>query len=173
MQEFKREFLDLSIQHWLSYEFLTWRWFLKVVILISAIIVCVKLIDKKRAFETVAYGLLVSLVSTALDAVGTGFAFWEYPVRLLPLEFSEIHDFVLIPVVYMLLYQRFVKWKEFIIADALVSVLGSFIVEPVFAALGFYRVITWRHIYSLPIFFAIAAFSKFIIDKLKAKDNGV
>jgi len=159
----------LSFQHWTSYEFLTWRWWLKLIIFAVLILIGIVIvyINKKRRLEMVSYGLLVSLIATVLDVIGTDSGVWQYPVRLFPVQFSEIHDLLLIPVSYMLIYQSCKKWKSFLIASAVVSIAAAYVIEPIFALLNFYKQITWRHIYSLPVFFVIAVFGKFIIGRLK------
>lgn len=167
MSDLKYELFHLSIKHWINYEFLTWRWFLKILLLIMFVFLFYKFADRKRILEIVAYGLFISLVSTVLDVIGTLSGLWEYPYRLLPLEFSEIHDFVVIPIVYMLAYQYFPGWKAFIIANTILAGISAFVMEPIFIMLKFYRPIAWEHIYSFPIFLAIAIIGKFFISKLK------
>lgn len=168
MLELKRELSRLSFEHWLNYEFLTWRWCLKLLIISASITIFIKYLDRKRALETVAYGLLVCLISLTFDDIGTAYALWEYPVRIVPFQFSTTHDFVVIPITYLLVYQRFEKWKQFLIANAIIAIIASLVMEPVFVALNYYIPLTWKHIYSLPIFFVIAIFSKLVIGKLKS-----
>jgi hypothetical protein len=168
MIDLKNELYHLSIQHWLNYEFLTWRWFLKIFIIAFLIFIFYKFIDRKRIFEIVAYGTFIALISTILDIIGTYLVFWEYPVRVLPIEFSEIHDIFLIPIIYMLAYQYFIKWKSFIIANTILAIFASFVIEPLFILLNFYKPIEWKHIYSVPLFLAIAIMNRYIIDKLKS-----
>lgn len=168
MTDLKNELSHLSIQHWLDYEFLTWRWFLKLFIIVFYIFVFLKVVDRKRLFEIVAYGAFISLISTVLDIIGTYFVLWEYPFRVLPLEFSEIHDLVVIPITFMLVYQFFTDWKPFIIANILLAAVSAFVMEPIFVLLNFYKPIVWEHIYSFPIFFVLAIMTKYVIVKLKA-----
>ena len=168
MLELRRELFRLSIEHWLNNEFLTWRWFAKIFIIAITIFLFAKFSYKKQLSETMLYGLIISLISTVLDIIGTIAGFWEYPFRELPFEFSVTHDLVVVPVVYMFVYQYFPKWKSFLIANGVQSFVASYIMEPIFIALTFYRPYTWKHIYSLPLFFIIGVFGKFAVIKLKS-----
>lgn len=167
MLNLKIELFHLSYQHWLNYEFLTWRWFVKILIIIIFTFVIFKFIDRKRIFEIISYGVLISLISVILDIIGTYLVFWEYTTRVFPIEFSEIHDLVVIPVSFMLVYQYFDKWNSFIFASAILSAMASFAFEPIFIMLKFYNPITWKHVYSFPIFWLVAIICRYLIKKLK------
>jgi len=154
------------LHHWLTNESFTWNWWLKIVVLVVLIWVWVKFVDKKRLHEIVTYGLLVSLICTVFDLIGTNYVLWVYPIRVLPVEFSEIHDLVLFPVLFTLIYQRFKPWKPFIIANTILATLLSFPGEIVATWLHFYQAIHWEHIYSVPIYICIALFCKWVVSKI-------
>lgn len=164
--EKKMTLLNLSIEHWLNYELYTWQWWIKFVYLAIPIIIWYKLADRKRILEIVSYGLLVSLISTVLDSIGVTFVLWNYPIRLLPIGLSAVHDLVIIPITYMLIFQYYSKWKSFIIASILLAAVASYIIEPLYTLIGIYQAITWKHIYSFFIYIILAFFCKSIIDKL-------
>jgi len=102
------------------------------------------------------------------DSIGTSYVFWEYPIRVSPIGFSEIHDLVLFPVVYTLIYQRYTTWKPFIIASTIIAALLSYPGEIVATWLHYYQEITWTHIYSFPIYICIALFCKWFVLKILA-----
>jgi len=160
-----------SLQHWLLYELFTWNWWVKITALIIAVIVWYKFANRKRINEIILYGLLVSLICLTLDIIGTYYVLWEYPIRLLPLNFSEIHDFIILPIIFMLIYQRYTHWKSFIISNIIMSFLLSFIGENIAIWLNFYKEIAWKHIYSFPIYFIIAIVCKFITNKLSISNR--
>lgn len=166
MTDLKYELYNLSVQHWLNYEVLTWRWFLKIFLIAVFIFLFWKLVDRKHLREIITYGLLMSLISTILDITGTYLVFWVYPYRVLPIEFSEIHDVVIIPIAYMLLYQYFIRWKPFIAASIVFSAFTSFIIERLFILLDFYKPIVWKSIYSFVLFTLISITSKYIVSRL-------
>lgn len=103
--ELKKALFELSLQHWLRYELFTWQWWLKFIWFAIPIIILYKLLDRKRIFEIVPYGLLVSLVIVIMDNIGGSLVLWVYPIRFLPIGFFIIHDVVVLPIIYMLFYQ--------------------------------------------------------------------
>lgn len=166
MDEVQTNLQQMSVQHWLSYEVFTWQWWLKFACLVVSIIVIFKLIDRKHLFKILTYGLMVSLVSMLIDNIGVNFILWKYPIRLFPIEFFIVHDTVMLPVIYMLFFQYFRKWKSFIIAHILLSIFGAFIVEPFYILIGIYKEIRWQHIYSFVIYTILAIVLKLIVEKL-------
>jgi hypothetical protein len=99
-----------------------------------------------------------------LDELGDELTLWYYTVDIIFL-FPPITavDITSLPLLYMLMYQRFQSWKSFAAASAVMSVVSCFILEQVFVWAGIYRMITWRSYYGLPFYFAIAILSKFIV----------
>lgn len=165
--EARRELQRLSLEHWLQDDLHKWTWWLNVVLTIVPWIIWWKLVDRKRIFEILAYGLLVTMTSTLMDVCGTQAVLWGYPdvmfpfiPRLFPM------DYVLIPVIYMLVYQYFSGWKSFIIASIIMAAGFAFIAEPAMECLGLYQQYTWQHIYSFPIYFVLAVFWKWVVDKI-------
>lgn len=163
----KRLLLQLSIEHWLKYELFTWQWWIKFVYLAIAIFVWYKMVDRKRILEIVSYGLLVSLIATVFDNIGGTLVLWTYSIRLTPIGFSAVLDLVVLPIIYMLIFQYFPKWKPFIIVNILFSTVASFFLEPLLSLIGVYKELSWKHIYSFFLYILIAVFCKIIIDKLK------
>jgi len=157
-----------SLQHWLTNELFTLIWWIKIVVLVVLIWVWFKFVDKKRLHEILTYGLLVSLICLVFDSIGTSYVLWIYPIRLLPVEFSDIHDLALFPVLYTLIYQRYATWKPFIIANTILAAFLSFPGEIVATWLHYYQPITWEHIYSFPIYICIAIFCKWVVLKILA-----
>lgn len=165
--ELSKAHSELSLQHWLHYEFLTWQWWGKIIYLIIPIILLYKVLDRKRALEIVSYGLIISLMSTIIDTIGVSFLLWEYPIRLLPTGFFAVHDLVVIPITTMLVYQFFPSWKSYIIINTILSAIGAFIVEPIYMILKVYHPINWPHRYSFLLYIVMVIICKLIIDKLK------
>lgn len=172
MIEVKGIFKDLSIKHWLNHEVNTWQWWLCVAFIIVPLIIWWKMVDRKRLLEIALYGLLVNTQAAFLDVVGSEFLLWEYPIKLIPIIPRLVPiDLIVIPVVFMLIYQRYPKWKDFLIANTIVSAIFSFIVEPLQVWMGHYKLFAWKHVYSFPIYIAIAVLGKCIINKLLAAKN--
>ncbi|MDD3364896.1 MAG: hypothetical protein PHZ03_07955, partial [Syntrophomonas sp.] len=62
--EARRELQDLAVAHWLQDDIHKWTWWLNVALTIVPWIIWWKLVDRKRVFEILAYGLLVTVTAT-------------------------------------------------------------------------------------------------------------
>ncbi|RYD03459.1 hypothetical protein N752_19970 [Desulforamulus aquiferis] len=96
------------------------------------------------------------------------FDLWDYKYQLVPLfDIFITYDMSIMPVIYMAIYQKFDKWKSFIIANTIVAAIFAFISEPLLVWLDFYLLLKWKYIYSFPIYIAIAIVLKWVMVCLK------
>ncbi|MFZ5645410.1 MAG: CBO0543 family protein [Bacillota bacterium] len=170
MKEYKlqSEADEVLREYWVTETFLTWQWWLLVALTVLPWLLWLKVVDRKRFFEILTYGMLVKVVATFLDALGVEFDFWDYQIRLIPLfDVFIAYDFSVLPVSYMLVYQYFSSWKSFLLASIALSALFAFIAEPLLVYMNFYHMVKWGHIYSFPFFFAVAVFIKGLMALLK------
>lgn len=152
---------QMQIQFWLKHEFLTIQFWILLATLVLPWFLWFKLIDKKRFIELLAFSLLVHVFVTILDEVGCQLNLWDYrydiePLfpRLLPVNMSVL------PVLYSLVYQYIKSWKAYIIANVIFAAFLSFTAENLMIFLHIYAPINWKHIYSFPIYFALAILFK-------------
>src|SRR5699024_12798695 len=71
----------------------------------------------------------------------------------------------------MFLYQLFPKWKSYMIASIVLALIGTFIVEPLFAWGDIYILHEWKYIYSFPIYITFTTFLKWFVQKIKAYEE--
>lgn len=159
---------QLSLEHWFHYELFTWQWWIKLIYLILPILLLIKLLDRRRVFEILTYGLMISLISTVIDVAGLNLTLWHYPIRFLPIGFFVVHDLLFIPIISMLLFQYCNSWKSFSTANLLLAAAGAFIEEPLAIWIRIYQPLHWKHLYSFLLFFGIAMFSRLVVTSLKA-----
>lgn len=165
----KQQLRGLFVQHWLTKEVFTWVWWVGIACLLVPFIIWWLAVDKKRLLEICVFGLMVNVSSIFLDVVGSEFVLWEYPVHILPqIPLLFPVDLVILPVVYMIIYQKFSKWWPYLIASAVAAALLAFGFEPLAVLIGQYKLIIWKYYYSFPIYIMIAAFSKIVVQSLKA-----
>lgn len=92
------------------------------------------------------------------------------PVRVLPqIALFLPVDYVIVPVIGAILYQKFPKWWKYLLACTITSAIMSFVCEPFAVYIGMYRLISWRYIYSFPIYIAIYVLVKFVTEKMVAR----
>ncbi|GFZ32054.1 hypothetical protein CSC2_25800 [Clostridium zeae] len=169
--ELKQTEFDLSLQHWYNYELFTWQWWIKFIYLIIPIFLLYKLLDRKRSFEILTYGLMISLMATVMDVVGVNFVLWRYPIRMLPVGIFLVHDLVFIPIVSMLIFQYNSNWKAFITANIVLSAIGAYIEEPIAIWINIYEPLAWKHTYSFILFLTMTVVCKYITIRLSGKKD--
>ncbi|RCX18395.1 hypothetical protein DFR58_105159 [Anaerobacterium chartisolvens] len=163
--ELQDKVVELQTEHWLKFEIFTAQFWLLVAMLILPWFIWWRFADKKRLAEILIYGLLVETVAAFLDELGCQLNLWEYHYDIEPLFPRLISmNFTMLPIGYMLIYQYFTRWKPFIWASLVTSVLFSFVGEPLFVWIGIYRLIKWNSFFSLPIYFIIAVSFKVILN---------
>lgn len=176
---FKEEFelqskADNMLQKiWVDEMVLTWQWWLLMVIFIVPWIVWWRFVDRKRIFEILTYGFMVTMLAMSFDAIGVECDLWEYHYQLIPLlDVLIVFDISVVTVTYMLVYQSLQSWGWFIIAHIGIAGVFAFIAEPTLVHLGYYQLIKWKFFYSFPIYFSIAVFLRWINGLLKKLSLG-
>lgn len=163
---------DLELKHWLNYELFTSSWWISVIMTIFPICIFIKLVDKGQILKIALFGFLVSIFTSTLDIIGLDYVLWEYPVRVLPITHNLIPmDLVVVPVIFMLIYQYFRKFSKYLIATVIVSMIFSFVFEPLLVFLKIYSLILWRHVYSFPLYILIMIICKLVTDWLAKVQN--
>ncbi|MDR3583729.1 MAG: hypothetical protein P4L59_00180 [Desulfosporosinus sp.] len=169
----KLMYKQLSIEHWLRFEVFTWQWWIGIAFIILPILVWWKLVDKRRILVITTFGFLVNILATVLDITGSELVLWHYTIRILPqIPLLFPVDFVMVPIAYMLVFQRYRAWQQFILASAIVALCLAFILEPLAVYIKQYQLISWHYIYSFPIYILISIFSKLITDNLLSRQEG-
>lgn len=144
---------NIQMYHiWLKYVLYTWQWWLQVALTIVPWIVWF-IFRKKGSTDRLMYsGLFIIISSYLLDIVGVAFGLWQYRYELLPITPSITPwDLSLIPVAVMFMLQINPMRLNRFIKAVIFSVAASFILEPIFVHIGFYKMLRWSYIYSFPI----------------------
>lgn len=154
---------------WLKGDVLTFIWWVMLVMFIITAVLWWKLADKTRLNELFLYTAFIIIFIIVLDELGEELTLWYYTSNVLPV-FPPITaiDISCMPLLYMLIYQRFRKWKSFIIATAIMSVVFCFVFEPIFVWTGIYKMLTWKSYYGLPLYAAIAVASKAAVNLINS-----
>ena len=170
--ETQRLLTDLSMQNWLHYSFPRWTWWLLLFFTVSPLFLWWKYTDPRRFLEISFFGLMTSISTGVVDSAGVQFLMWTYPNSLLPglPNFFPI-DYVAIPIIFMLIYQKYPGWKAFILASALMSIILSLIADPVLVWLNVYQPLSWQYYYSIPTFVFIVSFAKLVTIIVEGQDS--
>ena len=163
---------NLNLTYWLETNVFYPVWWFMAISFFLTWFVWRKFVNKSRFPEIVTYGLLVALLSTLLDMIGTSNVLWGYPNKLFPLIPSLVYaDLCSLPVVYMLIYQYFTSYKSFFLAMTLTAYLIAFIGEPIAVKLDIYELNNWKHIYSFPLYILMGLILKWVNSKIYSNNH--
>jgi hypothetical protein len=130
------------------------------------------LVDKSRIKQIWLFGALISILIIYLDDIGSELNLWNYPIKLINIvpRLNPI-DISVLPIMHMLTYQYFSKWKPFIIANIIVSFFNSYIAEPFFVKINIYELTNWKYSYSVPIYILKGIVIKSLLEKVLLKSR--
>jgi hypothetical protein len=152
-----------------TYTIFSLRWWILVICLILPWFIWYALIDKKRIQEMSVYSLATLILGIMLDEAGATLTFWTYPVNVVPFFPRMITvNYSMVPVIFTLLYQYFPSWKAFIAVNIVLTLVFSFILEPILVWAKLYKLITWKYSYSVPVYFISAISLRLLVEKIKA-----
>jgi hypothetical protein len=120
--------------------------------------------SKRKKAEVLSYGLLLGILSSQLDEIGISFGAWSYPYQLIQLNRGlNPYNFSLIPSAYMIVYNYFPKWKNFLVGNIIVALIAAFIFGPILEKVGIYKPFYWKSIYSFPIYILLPIIFRYVI----------
>lgn len=155
---------------WLHDEVFSLRWWVLLVLFVLSAYLWWKKADKTRLAEITLYTSIIVIFIIALDELGEELSLWYYPVDLSFLfPPTTAIDITCMPLIYMLIYQRFNKWKGFVVATIVMATVFCFVFEPIFVWGGVYVKLNWKSYYGFPIYIFIAIASKFIVQMIYSR----
>ncbi|MGN7297415.1 CBO0543 family protein [Ferdinandcohnia sp. SAFN-114] len=136
---------------WLEYVFLSWQWWLCVILTIVPWVVWWKY-RKKESTNRLLYGAFFIIgISIILDSFGSELGFWDYRYEPIPFLPSFMPwDLSLLPILFLVQIKPNISP---ILKALLYSTISTFIGEPLFEWLGFYQSIKWNPLFSFPLYF--------------------
>lgn len=165
--DYERELFRLRHEKWLSQDIFSARWWVLVGFLVLPCILWLLLVDKRRLQEMFTYAFATSFMAILLDEMGSTMTLWTYPVHIFPAYPRLVTvNYTLVPIIYALIYQYIPKWKSFIAANILLTLIFAFILEPILVWAKLYVLISWKHIYSVPIYFFAAVLLKWFSERI-------
>jgi len=157
----------LRFEYWTRYNLFTLRWWVLLFFLVAPWFVWYALIDKRRLKEMLVYMFLTSAIAILMDEIGSNLTMWIYPYNVIPmLPRLVTANYSTVPIIYVLIYQFFPRWKSFIAANLILTLIFSLALEPILVWAKLYRLVTWRYVYSIPVYFFTATFLKWLVGKI-------
>jgi hypothetical protein len=162
----QQRYADLAIENWLSDAVFNSSWWFLLILTVVPWLIFVKLLDRNRTLQIWSFGLIVIIITSFTDDLGSELSAWVYPIKFVPIGLLALpFDFSIIPVACMLLYQYFNTWKTFSIALVGQAAIFAFIGEPISVMLGTVTYLKWNYIYSFIFYIVTGLSARFIIQK--------
>jgi len=158
--------------HWVKYEFLSLPWIMLTLLTIVMITIWLKLVDREKIKEILLYGFMIAITAVTLDELGYETRLWRYKYHVIA-QFPHIMwiHLLILPIIYMLCYQYFPKWKSFLKVMFILSVFMALVCEPLLVQLDIYELLKWHYYYSIPIYFLIGVIYKWILSQLEKNSS--
>lgn len=137
----REESTEAFVDYWKEYSlFLSFEYWIMVAILVIPLVVLFLKIDKKNIFMIGFYGYGVHMLYAYIDLFGVNNGFWNYPFPVIPALPSFSMDSSLIPVTFMLIYQKtFNKYKKYYLYSIIAGFLLSFVFKFILVKMDLFR----------------------------------
>ncbi|MFZ3579697.1 CBO0543 family protein [Virgibacillus sp. DJP39] len=167
-----KQLTEMRFENFIHQDLLSPQWWLLLGLFVLPWILWWFLVDKSRIKQIWLFGLLLSILITILDDIGVQMSLWSYPYQLVNFipRLNPI-DISVLPVLHMLIYQYFTKWKTFVIANIITALLYAYIAEPIFVKINIYQLTNWKYSYSVPIYISKAIIIKFFLERVLLKSK--
>jgi hypothetical protein len=162
----QEKYAALAIESWLSHSLFTWSWWFLVFLFIIPWVLFFKFLDKNRRLQIWSFGLIVIIVTTFTDDLGSELGAWIYPIKFVPVGLLALpFDFSIIPVSLMLIYQYFKTWKTFSTALVIQAVVFAYIGEPISVWLGTVTYLKWYFMLSVFFYISTGQLARYIVQR--------
>ncbi|HEY5561616.1 MAG TPA: CBO0543 family protein [Clostridiaceae bacterium] len=156
---------SIHIDDWIKQDLFNFRWCLLLSLIIVALLIWWKLLDKARLPEIFLYVVLITIIVLGIVEYGDELVLWDYPTDIIPIfpPLTSI-NLVILPLIYSLTYQYFKTRKSFIWATLIITSIICFIIEPIFVWLSLYELVHWKYYFSRILSISLTlAYSKFFV----------
>lgn len=169
LAQMTKELTQAHIENWLATDLFTWQWWFILATFVIPWIIFYYIGDRKQLPKLLLYGTLLMLLIISLDLIGFEIGLWYYPFKLLPFgPLTAYIDVSSLPIIYMLEYQYFPRWKDFVKVSIVTGFVFSFCFESFMMALGLYVPVRWEHHFSLPFYILMPVLMRLAVEKIFA-----
>ena len=150
----QRQLTELRVRQWQQGELLSPRWWSLIAILAVCVVLWWILVRKRRLLEIGLYVFLAAVLFMGINEYGEELTLWDYPTDIIAYfpPLSSVCMFIL-PLGFSIIYQHYESLKGFMAASLVYTAAVSFVVQPLLAAAGLFRLVHWQYYESLPVFF--------------------
>lgn len=165
--EMQRQLSDMHLSNWLQYDLFHANWWILIGLICISVVAWFLLVRREGLRQTCLYAAIALLLTLGLFEYGEELILWDYPTDIIP-YFPPLTsvNLLILPLAFSILYQRLRSWKSFLWAALGACVAVSFVIEPLLALGRIYELVNWRYYFSLPVYFILAVFTRFLTGKI-------
>jgi len=165
LERVHRELSKLRHEYWLRHDLFSIQWWFLLAVFAVSWYVWWKLVDRRRLMEIVLFGVTMSFLVYIWDQLGYELNLWLYTHKLFRIiPQAESLDLGILPILHMLVYQYFVRWRSYMIVNIVMAAVMAFIFEPISIGIGIYSKQNWEYVYSFPLYVVKAALIKRFVE---------
>jgi hypothetical protein len=164
VEKLQQTLSHLRFEYWKEHVVFSFQWWFLLAALFLSIYLAYRYFDRSRFTAILLFLFITFSIVAFLDIFGAELNLWEYPAMVVPWGTRNLCIDMMMSIFYTLIYQRFSNWSPFIIASAVLAAVYTFVFEPIAIWLHIYMPNKWEIIYSLPIYFLISIFVKWIVE---------
>jgi len=122
IHQLRLELWKLTYTQWKTETLFSIQWWSMVAIVAISYVIWWVLVDKQRLSQILLFGSLVAVQRIVMDIIGTNAVLWSYDIRETPFFPSPFqHDFTIIALALMVVYQNCHSWKKFLVWSGVVT----------------------------------------------------
>ncbi|AIF53094.1 CBO0543 family protein [Pelosinus sp. UFO1] len=164
IHQLKIDLWDLNYTQWKTQILFSPIWWSYITIIVISYAIWWKLVDKRRLTQLLLFGSLVSVGRILIDIIGSNMNLWSYNIRESPFIPSPfLHNFTISPLAFMLLLQYTSSWKSFIIWNAVITGVYSFVLNPIMISLHILTLYKWNYFYAFAVVFTMVSVCRAVL----------
>ncbi|MFB9760725.1 CBO0543 family protein [Ectobacillus funiculus] len=177
IDKISNQLTDLRWEIWTKHSLFTWQWWMLLGLCIVVSILFIILIKKEKLVQTIAYFGIIFILNKYIDEIATALDWYDYRIQVQPgiIPSMLVANLFIIPMALSIIYQRYSKWKPFLIALGLFSIFTSYIALFFLKIVGIYLEKAWNAHWSCISLVVMGVIAKIVIDRvvlIQAHNNG-
>lgn len=157
---------DLRWELWFKYTLFTWQWWSLVLMSIISAVLYFRFIRKDKILSSFVYFGIIFILNKYLDGLATVRDWYDYRVQIEPAIPTMIAaNLFVIPMGLSFIYQRYEKWKPFLIALVICSAFVSYVALPLMEMAHIYLPKAWKYSYSFIALILMGVLAKAAVDR--------
>jgi len=164
IHQLRVELWNLTYTQWKTETLFSIQWWSLIALIAISYAIWWVIVDKRRLSQILLFGSFVAVGRIVMDIIATNAVLWSYDIRETPFFPSPFqHDFTLIALALMVVYQYCHSWKKFLVWTGVVTGIISFVYFPILIKFGFLTFYHWNLFYSFVLVFGLATFSRWVV----------